>query len=133
MKCWSVCLTILILLNLSLPPELMAQQVQSHVVSVEELQHRLSVQSARRSQDIQEIRQLLRHDRVQARLGNLVDLRRVEVALATLDDKTLNQLADESRRVNDQIEAGIATWGWVLIVAIAAVTIIAVVGAKTWD
>lgn len=129
MKYSSICLWITILLNVSLPAELKAQEVRNHVITAEELHQRLVAQSARRSQDIQDIQKLLRHDQVQAKLGNLLDLERIEVALATLDDGTLNDLASKSRNANDQIEAGMATWGWVVIALIAAITIIVVVTA----
>ncbi len=127
MKCCSVCLSILVLLNLSLPRELAAQSTRNHVVSVAELQNHLIAKSAQRSQNIQEIQKLLRHDQVQMHVGNLIDLGQVEVAVATLDDDTLNRLAVQSRNLNDSLEAGIATWGWVLIALIVAITIIVVV------
>lgn len=131
MKFLTVCVGITILMNVSFRTELMAQQIRNHVVPVEELQQRLVAQSAERSRDIQDIRKLLRHDVVQAKLGKLVDLNRIEVSLATLDNETLNQIAANSRSVNDQIEAGMATWGWVVIAIIAACTIVVVVGTIT--
>lgn len=108
----------------------MAQQAQSHVVSLEELQHQLMAQSAQRSQDIQEIQKLLRQDMVQKQVGNLVDLSRVDAALASMSDEALHQLAVTSQSINDDIEAGIATWGAVIIalfVVIAAIIIVGVV------
>ncbi|HUV12546.1 MAG TPA: hypothetical protein VMY18_02820 [Acidobacteriota bacterium] len=131
MKYYRACLIILTLLNVSYQQVLSAQPVSNHVVPVEDLQNRLITQSTRRMENIQEVQKLLRHDLVQKQLGQLVDLERAQVALATLDDETLNQLANESRRVNDQLQAGMATWGWVVIAVIAAGTIIAVVGATT--
>jgi hypothetical protein len=118
------------LVFLSLPTELMAQQAQSHVVPLEELQNRLAAQSAQRSQNIQEIQKLLRQEVVQAQVGNLVDLSRVEAALGSMNDETLHRLAAASQSVNDDIEAGIATWGAVIIalfVVIAAIIIVAIV------
>ena len=115
MKYCKVCLTILILLNLSIQQALMAQPFSSHVVPMEQLQNQLAEQSGQRLQNIQEIQKLLRHELVQREVGRLVDLGRVEIALSTLDDETLRQLADESRNVNDQLEAGLAGWAIVLI------------------
>ncbi len=128
MRCFIVCLSFLVLLNLSLPRELVAQSTRDHVVSVADLQNHLMAKSAQRSQNIQEIQTLLRHDQVQMHVGNLIDLGQVEVAVATLDDDTLNRLADQSRNLNESFEAGMATWGWVLIALIVAITVIAVVG-----
>jgi hypothetical protein len=127
MKSRGILLTALILVNLSLPAGLMAQQAQSHVVPLQELQNRLAAQSAQRSQDIQEIQKLLRHDLVQKQMGKLVDLSRVEAALPSVGDEALHQLAIASRSVNDDIEAGIATWGAVIIVLLLAITAIIVV------
>lgn len=128
MRFFICCLSVLVLLNLSLPRELAAQSTRNHLVSVAELQSHLMAKSAQRSQNIQEIQKLLRHDQVQMHVGNLMDLNQVEVAVASLDDDTLNRLAVQSRNINDNLEAGIATWGWVLIALIVAITIIAVVG-----
>jgi hypothetical protein len=124
MKYWEVSLTILILLNLSLQQAVMAQPVPSHLVPVEELQNQLAEQSGQRRQNIQEIQKLLRHELVRREVGSLVDLEKVEVALGTLDDETLRQLADDSRNVSDQLEAGLATWAWITIIAAAVFTTI---------
>lgn len=130
MKYCKVSITVLILLNVSFQQAVMAQAVPGHVIPGEELQNQLIVQSAQRMEHIQEIQKLLRQNLVQQEVGKLVDLERVELALAALDDETLNQLAVQSREVNDQIEAGMATWGWVVIVAIVAfVTMVIVVAA----
>jgi hypothetical protein len=130
MKSWRIFAIALIFVSLLLPTGLMAQQAQSHVVSLEELQHQLMAQSAQRSQDIQEIQKLLRQDMVQKQVGNLVDLSRVDAALASMSDEALHQLAVTSQSINDDIEAGIATWGAVIIalfVVIAAIIIVGVV------
>jgi hypothetical protein len=110
MKSWRIFAIALIFVSLLLPTGLMAQQAQSHVVSLEELQHQLMAQSAQRSQDIREIR--------------------VDAALASMSDEALHQLAVTSQSINDDIEAGIATWGAVIIalfVVIAAIIIVGVV------
>lgn len=117
MKRCRVCLTILILLNLTFQQALMGQPVPNHVVPMGELQNQLAAQSAQRLQDIQEIQELLNHDLVQREVGRVVDLERVELALATLDDESLNQLADESRKMNDQLQAGLSTGAKVAIIA----------------
>jgi hypothetical protein len=130
MKSWRIFAIALIFVSLLLPTGLMAQQAQSHVVSLEELQHQLMAQSAQRSQDIREIQKLLRQDMVQKQVGNLVDLSRVDAALASMSDEALHQLAVTSQSINDDIEAGIATWGAVIIalfVVIAAIIIVGVV------
>jgi len=135
MKSCGVCLSLLFLLNFSFQRELMAglgqgHVVQGHVVTSEELQHELAARSAQRLENFEEVQRLLRHDLVQKQLGQLVDLENVELALATLDDETLESLASESQKVNDQIEAGMATCGWVAIAAIAAFVIIIIIAAS---
>jgi hypothetical protein len=133
MKCCKVSLAVLILLNLLFQQALVAHPIQRHVVPVGELNSQLISQSAQRVENIQEIQKLLRQDLVQQQLGNLMNLEKVELAVAALDDETLNELATESQKVNDQIEAGMATWGWVVIAAIAAFVIIVIVAAATID
>lgn len=133
MKHCKVFLTIVMLLNLSLQSSLMAGRAQSHVVSEGELQSELAAQSAQRMENITEVQKFLRHDLVQKQVENLVALEKVELALTTLDDETLELLASESQKVNDQIEAGMATWGWVAIAAIAAFVIIVIIAAAAID
>jgi hypothetical protein len=69
---------------------------------------------------------LLHHELVQKRIGNLVDLDKIEVAVATLDNETLEQLARQSREANDQIQAGVSTWVIVVLIIVAAVVIAAI-------
>jgi len=104
----------------------MAQPAPNHVVPVEELQNQLISQSAQRLDNIQEVQRLLHHDLVQGQLGKLVDLEKVELALAVLDDKTLNELAIQSKEVNDQIEAGLSTAAWIVIIVAVLVFVLAV-------
>ena len=124
MKYCRVSLPILILLNLSFQQSLQAQPVSGHLVPVEDLQRQLTAQSKQRLQNIEEIQKLLRHELVQQQMGKLLDLEKVELALVTLDDETLQKLATESEQVNDQIEAGITIWGWIGIAILAAIVII---------
>jgi hypothetical protein len=126
MKYCKVCLTILILLNLSIQQALMARAAPNHVVPVEELHSRLATLSAQRMQNIQAVQKLLHHDLVQQEVGRLVDLEKVELALAVLDDKTLNELAIQSKEVNDQIEAGLSTAAWIVIIVAVLVFVLAV-------
>jgi hypothetical protein len=128
-----VCLALVILLNLTVQQALMAHPVTNHVVPVAELHSRFNAQSARRIENIQEVQRLLNQPLIQKELGRLVPLERVELALATLDDETLNELAAESREFNDQIEAGMATWGWVTIAGIVAFVIIVIIGYSFID
>ena len=120
MRPLKILLGILILLNLNL---LQAQEAR-HLVPVEDLHGQLKAQSLQRTENIQEIRALLQHGLVQQRLGGFVDMEKVEVALAAIDEETLELLAEESREVNDQLEAGLATSTWIIIaVAVAAAAI----------
>jgi len=80
--------------------------------------------------NIQEVQKLLQHDLVQQQVGGLVDLEELERGLVTLDDETLRELAAQCQQVNDQIEAGITTWGWIGIAILAAIAII-IIGLVT--
>jgi hypothetical protein len=84
-----------------------AEQTALHVVSGQELKEAVAAKLAQRASDMQEVQNLLQHEVVQRQVGRLLDLTRIERRLSTLDDETLNQLAAESRRVNDQFQAGL--------------------------
>jgi hypothetical protein len=116
MKYFTVVFSFLFVMNLSIQQALMAESVSNHVVSPEQLQARLSSQSAQRMENIQEIQKLLNHRLVEQKVGRLVDLQRVKVAVPTLDDETLKWLADESRRANDDLRGGIGTV-WIIVIA----------------
>jgi hypothetical protein len=124
-------LTIFLALILCFPGHLIAQQQPSHVVSLEELRTALVSRSVERAANVQEVQKLLRHDEVQKRFGALADLGKIEQALPTLDDETLRQLAADSQKVNDQLQAGLATWGWVVIALVAVVAVIIIVGVNS--
>jgi hypothetical protein len=128
-----VVFTVLILLNVSFQQALMAQPRPGHVIPMEDLKNQLAAQSEERHQNIQEIQKLLRHDLVQKELGRLVDLEKVELALATLDDEKLQELATESREVNNQLEAGLAGWAIVLITVGVCVAVLFIVLAIVID
>ena len=102
----------------------MAGLGQGHVVSAGELKNRVDMRAAQRAENIREVQTLLRHDVVQQHLGRVVDLQKVEVALASLDDEALSQIADQSREVNDQLKAGLSTNTWILIAVIAGIVFV---------
>jgi len=132
LKLLNMFLTISLALILCFPGHLIAQQQPSHVVSLEELRTALVSRSVERAANVQEVQKLLRHDEVQKRFGALADLEKIEQALPTLDDETLRQLAADSQKVNDQLQAGLEWWGWVIIavVAVIVVSVIAVAAAS---
>jgi len=124
-------LTVLLALNL-FSSDLIAQQQLGHVVSLEELRTALVKRTVERAADVQEIQKLLRHDEVQKRFGALADLEKIEQALSTLDDETLRQLAADSQKVNDQLQAGISS-GWVFLIVLAAFVVTILILCNTAD
>ena len=132
-KCVRVGLAILVVLNFSLQGQLLAQPTQGHVVPLEELTKTVTERWARRAENIRDIQQLLRHDEVHTRVGGLVDLDKIEHAIPTLDDETLERLATESRKVDDQLRAGVSLWRIVVVVLVIVGIIIGVAasGAST--
>ena len=125
-----VLLTILLLLNFGLVEQLLAQQGPSHLVPLEEIRSELIRHSSRRADYIQEIPAVVNHEDLQKRGGKLADLERIEVALASLDDRTLEELAGQSRKVNDQLRAdGPITWLVVTLVVILVVVVLVALAA----
>lgn len=105
----------------------LAQQTTHHVVPTQELQAAVAAKFAQRGQNIREVQKLLRHDVAQKQVGRLVDLERIEKALPTLDDETLNKLATESRKINDQLQGGVSTGEWVIIAILAVIATILII------
>ena len=121
-------LAILILLNFCLIAQPLAQHPESHLVPLEEVRRDLVRHSSQRTENIQEILEVVRHEEVQKRVGQLGDLEKIEVALASLDEATLEELATQSRKINDQIHAGISTTAWVIIaIAVVVVIVLAII------
>jgi hypothetical protein len=100
----------------------------AHVVSEQEVQEQLLFSAKDRASKIEAIEKLLSHDSIQTQIGGLADLTKIKQALPALDDETLDQLAAESQRVNDELEAGeICAATIALIVLIAAVIVVVIV------
>ena len=115
---------IVILLNFIFFEQPLAQQVDTHVVPLEEVRRELLRLSSRRTENIQEIQKLLRHKDIQTQAGKLVDLKKIEVTLASLGDETLEKLASESRKINDQLRAGDPIT-WMVITLVVLLIVIA--------
>lgn len=115
-------MTILMLLSFTTPTMALAQPLQDHVVQPEEWSNKLLANHSEREANIEEIRNMLRHDLVREQVGKLVDLEKVEVSVATLDDETLARLAQQSKDVNDQLGAGVSSW--VIIIVVSAVLLV---------
>lgn len=129
----TACICLPLVLNFFLHRELMAGIERGHIVAVEELQHRMAAQSAQRLENVKEVQKLLHHELVRQQWARLVDLEKVEVALVSLDDESLRQLADRSREANDQIQAGVPGWGIVLITVGVVIGVLAIIAAtQNW-
>ena len=126
-KCAAVAVAILLVMNLSFSETAMGAFSEGHLVQLSEIHLQLEEARQARSENLEEIRRLLNQELVREQLGRLVDLEKVEVALATLDDDTLKELADRSKATNDQIEAGLSTSSWIII-AVAAFAVVAIIG-----
>ena len=87
-------------------------------MSLQEIQKQVESQSSQRINNIRDIQKLLRHSEVQEQVSGLVDLQKIEVAVACLDNETLDDLASQSRFANDQLQAGIGTGGIIAIVVV---------------
>ena len=114
--------TVLVLLSFATPTMVPAQPLEKHVVQPEEWISGLMDGSSEREANIEEVRSMLRQELVQEQLGKLVDLEKVEHRVATLDDETLQELAQQSREVKEQLGAGVSSW--VIVIAIAAALLV---------
>ena len=102
--------------------------IASHIVSDQEVRAQLSGAATERAAKIHTIQKLLRHEMVQKQVGGMADLAKIEQALPALDEDTLDRLAEESQRLNDELEGGeICAATIALIVLIAAVIVVAIV------
>ena len=117
---------IVILLNFIFFEQPLARRIDTHVVPLEEVRRELLRRSSRRTANIQKIQKLLRHKAIQTQVGKLADLKKIEVALASLDDETLEELAHKSRKINDQLRAGDPiTWVVITLVVLLIVIVLA--------
>jgi hypothetical protein len=87
-----------------------------HVAPVDELRQALSSKAEDRARNVEEVMAFLHHENVRDYVGNVAELERIEAALPTLDDETLSFLATESAKANDELQAGLNTWIWVVII-----------------
>ena len=124
MRHFKIGFAFLVLINFILVQILSAYPLQDHVMSLQEIQKQVQSQSSQRINNIQDIQKLLRHSDVQKQIGGLIDLQKIEVAVANLDNETLEHLAGQSRFANDQLQAGIGTVGIIAIVAVCVVAIV---------
>ena len=112
MKVLSVFLCVLLAFSASLQAvPLPGQGTTDHLVAIEELHKQISERAATRTQNIQEVQALLRHEAVQSHMGQLLNLEKLAIAIPALDDSTLEQLARESQRMNEEFQAGVANPG----------------------
>ena len=122
MKPISLFLSVLLVLHTGLHAGSSPSQKAFHLVSIEELRDQVAAQAAERASNIREVQTLLRDQEVQDLVGHLFDLEKVAVAVPTLDNETLAELARQSRQVNEQFRAG--GMGMILVLLIAVVIVI---------
>ena len=127
MKFISMFLSVLLVLQTSLLAGPSPVQNAVHLVSIEELRDQVAAQTVERDSNIREIQTLLRHQAVQDRLGHLFDLEKVAVAVPTLDNETLAELALQSGQVNEQFRAGGMGMIFALVIAIVVVIVLAII------
>ena len=130
MKSISLFLSVLLVLHTSLQAGPSPAQKAVHLVSIGELRDQVSAQTAERASNIREVQTLLRHQGVQDRLGHLFDLEKVAVAVPTLDNETLAELARESEQVNEQFRAGVSTVVWVVVIVAVVVIVMLIIAAS---
>ena len=127
MKPISLFLSVLLVLHTSLQAVPSPAQKAVHLVSIEELRDQVAAQTAERASHIREVQTLLRQQEVQDRLGHLFDLEKVAVAVPTLDNETLAELALQSGQVNEQFRAGGIGMILALVIALVVVIILAII------
>ena len=127
MKPISLFLSVLLVLHSGLQGASRPAQKVVHLVSIEELRDQVAAQTAERASDIREVQTLLRDPGVQDRLGHLFDLEKVAVAVPTLDNETLAELALQSGQVTEQFRAGGMGMILALVIAVVVVIILAII------
>jgi hypothetical protein len=124
-------LVIIVLVGRLVDPASLTAQSQAsiissdHVVSLTEMKTALKTMSSARERNIAEVQKLFRNEEFRRQVAALANLEKIEKAVPTLDDKTLEKLAAESRNVDDQIRGG-SPWKWVFIAAVAVAVTFAI-------
>lgn len=128
MKQLSVFLSALLVICPAFQQVTLAQQTPMHTVSLQDLRQEIVARKEVRSHSIREVQTLLRHESVKRSLGGLFDLERIEKAVRALDGQTLIRLAQESRRINDQLRAGeVSKKTWIMIAALVVFVVVVLV------
>ena len=130
MKAVSLFVSVALIEHTSLQAAPVSTQKTFHLVSIEELRDQVSAQTVERDSNIREVQTLLRHEAVQDRLGHLYDLEKIAVAVPTLDNETLAELARKSKQVNEQFRAGNMVL-WRLMIAAIVIIVLWIILAKT--
>jgi len=120
----SVGLTLLFLIISGSSQSLVAKPSQDHLLSLGELRLNMTLDSAQRQANIDQVRKVLRHKLVQEQVGRLVDLEKIEAGIGLLDDEALAQLAEQSREASNQIGAGVSSGGIIIAVSAALLVIL---------
>ena len=133
MKFLSVFLCVLLASSAGIQGSPVPGQESAHLVSIQDLRDQISERTAARTQNIHQVQALLRHQAVQAHMGRLFDLEQIAMAIPTLDDEALDELARESQRMNEQFQAGLSdkTMMWVILAGIAVFIVLILV--HTYD
>ena len=133
MKVLSIFLCVLLAFSASIQAGPVPGQETGHLVSIQELRNQISERTAVRTRNIQEVQALLRHQAVQAHMGRLFDLEQIAMAVPALDDETLEMLARDSQRMNEQFQAGVSskTLTWMVLAGIAVFLVLILV--HTYD
>ncbi len=128
-----IVLTILLVMCPAFQRVAQAEHISLHVVSTEELQRAVAATFVQRELNIQVVETVLCHEEIQKQVGRLVNLERIVETLPTLSDETLNQLAKESRKVNDQLQAGVFGTAWLFIGVAVVVAIIIIRAIQSYE
>ncbi|MGI8782206.1 MAG: hypothetical protein ACR2L2_00945 [Acidobacteriota bacterium] len=119
-------LVVFLVLQLGLSASLSAQQ-QPQLISTSEMRAAIQSQSRDRADRVREITRSLGRVELISQVSRLGGMRKVETALGTLDDETLQNLSQQCRRAEKDFSGGLKTGYWVLIGVVAFLAVVLVV------
>lgn len=122
-----LCVFLSLVLGIGSMPNGAAAQHSTHLVSEAELKQALSALPVERERNLAEIRALLANEKVRSQVGAFADLAQIEEAVANLDDETLRDLGERSRRANQNLSAAASRTTWITVGVAAAVGVVVAV------
>lgn len=126
----NIIFAVLTVFHLMFLQSLSAQSTSPRLPTTHEFKAAVLKQAEQRQKHVDDIRTFLRQDVVRKNFSQIVELDKLQMKVATLDDETLAELARETRLASEQIQGGISTTVVLVIVIAVLIVVIALLTSE---